>query len=183
MNGGPKVCQIWTLDRIREERVEEEGDCWLWLGALSGPGKTTPLMHFRNRLISAYSAVWLLKTGCEHVPEGMRFWRSCLGYRCVSPKHIKFGTHAQMKSDLAARGAYVCTPSRKAKITSSIRRERSKLKGGMAEAREIRASNDSEKILSERHGISISRIYRIKAGKAWRETVLPTASIFNMGGA
>lgn len=86
-----------------------------------------------------------------------------------------------IQADLQKRGAYVCTLSRKAKITATIRQRHTKLKGGMAEARQIRESDDSEKVLAERHGISISHVNRIRNGHAWRETVGP-ASIFSMGG-
>lgn len=183
MKGGPKYCQLWTLERLQQERTIEEGDCWLWQGGMSGPGLTTPTMTFRGKVMSTYAAVWLLKTGCEHVPKGMRLWRTCREMRCVNPKHIKFGSTQAMRDDLVKQGAYVCSPSRKARITAAVRSNHAKLKGSMEEARQIRNSNDSEKTLSDRHGISISRVNRIRNGKAWCETVLPTASIFSMGGA
>lgn len=178
-----RFCELWTLERLRDERCVEEGECWLWAGGMSGPGKTTPNMHFRGRVVPAYSAAWLLKTGCEHVPKGMRLWRTCMDHRCIAPKHIKLGTHADMKADLAARGAYVCSPTRKAKITATSRRTRAKLKGGLDAAREIRASEKNDSELAAEHGMCRSRIKQIRDGKAWRETVLPGASIFSMGGA
>lgn len=181
MSGGNKLCQLWTLDRIRDERCVEEGECWLWSGGLSGPNKTTPVMHFRGKVIQAYAATWLLSKRAVEVPKGKRLWRTCMDARCVNPKHIMCGTVAEMKTDLQKRGAYVCTLSRKAKITATIRQRHTKLKGGMAEARQIRESDDSEKVLAERHGISISHVNRIRNGHAWRETVGP-ASIFSMGG-
>lgn len=182
--GGPKYCQLWTLERLLQERAVEEGDCWLWQGGMSGPSLTTPTMQFRGKIMATYAAVWLLKTGCEHVPSGMRLWRTCGEMRCISPKHIKLGTKEQMRASLTSRGAYKFSPSRKAAVTARARANpNTKLKGGMDEARQIRNSTDSEKVLAARHGISISRVNRIRNGKAWCETVLPTASIFNMGAA
>jgi hypothetical protein len=179
---GPKVCQHWTLERIRDERCVEEGACWIWSGGMSGPGKDTPQMHWRGKVTPAYIVTWLLLKDRDSVPPGLSLWRGCRDKHCINPAHIKSGTKAEMRADLAAKGAYTCTPSRKARITATIRRTSSKIRG-MDEAREIRASDLSEAALSARHGISVSRINRIRNGKAWCETVIPQASIFSMGGA
>lgn len=178
---GPSFCKFWTLDAILAERVEEEGNCWLWMGAMSGPKSTTPTMWFRGRQTPAYAVTWMLSKGLCEVPKGLSLWRGCRNVRCISPACIKSGSPAQHRKWLTEQGAYVCTPARKAAITAKARKACAKLKGGMEEARAIRASDDTEKALSERHGISISRVNRIRNGKAWCETVLPGASIFSMG--
>lgn len=180
---GPKVCQHWTLERIRDERCVEEGACWLWSGGMGGPQKDTPNMHFRGKVQAAYVVTWLLLKERDSVPPGLSLWRGCRDKRCINPTHIKSGSMAEKMADLASKGAYVCSPSRKARITASIRKTGAKLARGMNEAREIRASELSDAELSERHGISISRVNRIRNGKAWCETVIPQASIFSMGGA
>ena len=181
--GGLQVCQHWTLERILDERCVEEGACWLWTGGMGGPGKDTPNMHWRGKVTPAYIVTWLLIKDRDSVPPGLSLWRGCRDKRCINPTHIKSGTKADKHADLASKGSYVCTPSRKARITATIRRTSSKLSGGMEAAREIRASELTETALAEIHGLSVSRISRIRNGKAWRETSIPQASIFSMGGA
>ncbi len=182
LNGKP-YCELLTLDRIHAERCVDEGECWIWQGAMSGTKKTTPSMQFRGRVQPAYVATYLLDRGLEAVPDGLGLWRSCLNLRCIHPKHVKAGTQAQKTKFLTLAGAYKCDPSRKAKITATARSRHAKLPGGMAEAREIRASDKSQAEISKDHGISISRVNRIRNGKAWRESVIPGASIFSMGEA
>jgi len=180
---GKTYCELLTLDRILAERCAEEGDCWVWLGSIGGPKKTTPNMQFRGKVQAAYVATYLLDRGLLAVPEGLLLWRGCMNLRCVNPKHIKAGTRAQKIDYLKQRGAYKCTPARKAQITASIRKNHAKLAGGMDEARQIRASDKTEAELSKDHGISISRVNRIRNGKAWRESVIPAASVFSMAEA
>lgn len=42
----------------------------------------------------------------------------------------------------------------------------------------IRSSDETLAVLSERHGVSLSHICRIRLGQAWRQTAAPAASVF-----
>lgn len=180
---GLKFCQLWTLDRIQQERCEEEGACWLWTGAMAGTKKETPAMWFRGKVIPAYTATWLLARRLDTVPEGLTLWRSCRNLRCVNPKCVMSGSNQKRMAYLKELGAFTCSPSRKAAVTAAARSGYAKLKGGLQEAREIRNSDLSDQDAARKHGISVSRINRIRNGKAWRETAIPQASIFSMGGS
>lgn len=180
---GKTYCELLTLDRILTERCEEEGECWVWTGSFGGAKKTRPTVYFRGQVVAAYLATYLLDRGLLSVPEGLLLWRGCMNLQCVNPQHIKAGTKAQKVDHLKKMGAFKCSPTRKAMVTVAARKSRSKLAGGMEEARLIRSSEKSEAELSKDHGISISRVNRIRNGKAWRESVIPAASIFSMAEA
>ncbi len=178
---GLKYCQLWTLDRIKEERCVEEGDCWLWSGAMSGVKKETPVMWFRGKVVQAYVATWMIARGLDVAPEGLTFWRSCRNMRCVNPECVLTGSKQKRMAFLADHGAFACSPSRKAAITIRARANSSKLEGGMQGAREIRASSLSDIDAARKYGVSVSCVNRIRNGKSWRETAVPHASIFSMG--
>ncbi|RZI79841.1 MAG: hypothetical protein EOP38_24285 [Rubrivivax sp.] len=180
LKGGPQYCQLWTLDRLRDERCVEEGNCWIWTGCMGGPEKTTPSMQFRGKVMPAYVATWLLAKGAEQVPKGLTLWRGCLQLRCINPACLKSGTAAKKREFLTNHGVYKCTPARRAAITKTARQKLTKLVGGLAEARVIRDSDDTQRVLAARHGISVSRVSRIQRNLAWTESV-SAASIFNLG--
>ncbi len=174
--------QPWTLERLRDERCEEEGECWLWLGGMGGSKQGTPQVSFRDVTVAAFRLSWMLSKQLDAVPKGLHLWRTCRQPRCINPACIKSGTAQQKFAFLAKTGAYAASPSRKAASTLAARRDRSKLKGGIQAAREIRASSESTQGLSERYGVCAQVVRCIRKGTAWRETVLPSASIFSMGG-
>lgn len=179
----PRMCKLKTLETIQADTIEE-GNCWLWQGGMGGPGQKTPIMQFRGKVRPAYVATWMLKTGAESVPDGLSIWRGCRSMRCINPGCLKTGTGEQMRAWLTRHGAYKLTPGRKAAVTARARANpNTKLKGGIAQAREIRTSNLTEKELSAQHGISVSRVNRIRNNRAWAETAIPQASIFSMGAA
>jgi hypothetical protein len=183
--GGRQFCELLTLERIRDERCTEEGECWIWNGAMGGPGKTTPNLHFRGKVQPAYVATYLLDRGLMTIPKGRVLWRGCRNMRCVNPACIKVGTRAQRTAYLANLGAYKCSPSRKAKVTAVKRATEAKLLGGMAEARAIRAEAGTrpQAEIAAAHGVSLSRVSQIISGRAWRESVIPGASVFSFGEA
>jgi hypothetical protein len=61
-------------------------------------------------------------------------------------------------------------------------RGRSSTKLTIEKAREIRASELSNAELSRIYNVAHSQISAIRRGQAWRE-MLPTASVFSLGGA
>lgn len=178
-----KLCRSWTLEAIQRERTEEEGNCWLWTGAMGGPKKETPNMWFKGKVKAAYVATWLLLKGLDEVPEGLSLWRGCQNMRCVNPHCLLTGSVAKKSAWLTAHGAYKASPARRAAITVRARASCARLSGGLDEARQIRQSTDSDPVIAARHGISVSRVNRIRNHKAWTESVIPTASIFSMGGS
>jgi hypothetical protein len=179
-NGGTPVASLADI----KARCVEVGECWEWQGAMSNARSPIAALvtqypkQPKTRAIRAGTHVlaWEAHTGKS--AAGKRVWRTCCNTLCVNPQHTRAGSQAQMSAWLASAGLCKRTPSAVASITRAKRATAAKLT--MEQAREIRASTDGVIALGERYGVNKSLISRIKAGKAWRETVL-ASSIFSMG--
>lgn len=176
-----RYCIVPTLEMLHA-RVIEEGNCWLWQGAMGGKKGATPLVRFRGRMVPAYVAVWLLRSHLQSVPEGLVIWRKCGNHRCISPDCIRIGSRRQFSTWAAASGVFASNPASLAAKVVANRAHHAKLADGMESARAIRASKLTTKELAQIHNVTERRITAIRRGEAWREGVIPQSSIFNMGG-
>lgn len=169
---GPSVrwCLVWTLDRIKGLCLEC-GDCWEWQGALMR--KRYPAIRYRGQNGSARRAVWDL--------SGRSLFRqsfivvTCGNEQCLNPAHLKQVTQGEHMKQLAAQGTQGGLV-RAANIAKTKRAQLGKIT--MDDARQIRASSETNKALAQRYGMSAERISRIRLGVAWREyTNNPFASL------
>ncbi len=90
------------LGRIHE-RCIEEGDCWIWQGAMSGSASLRPCVNwggktrYVRRLVSEMKGV---------IPPGFVAVATCGRERCVSPHCVKAVTNKRSKQMAAKRGAF-----------------------------------------------------------------------------
>ena len=179
-NGGTPVSNLQDI----LARCIEVGECWEWQGAMSN--QRSPIAALvtqypkrpkdRARRAGVHVLAWEARAG-QSIGDRM-VWRTCCTASCVNPKHLRAGTPGEMSAWRAEQGLCKRTPSAVASITKAKRATAAKLT--LEQAREIRASTEGVIALGERYGVNKSLISRIKAGRAWRETVGP-ASIFSMG--
>ena len=154
-------CLLWTLDMIRA-RCTECGDCWEWQRALSD-GRY-PTLRYKGRTVNARRAVYEL---AGHKLMGNSFIvTTCGNTRCLNPDHLKQVTQKTHLTRMAALGA-MSGPVRSAKIAAAKRAQAGKIT--LADARQIRSSDEPVKDLAERYGLSKDRVYRIRRGEAWRD--------------
>lgn len=165
-------------------RCIEVGECWEWQGAFSNsrsPAATIPTQYphqpgVRARRVGAHVLAW--EAANMKSSGSMMVYRTCFNKTCCNPAHLRRGTSAQMSEFLAKNGKCKRKPSAIASITRAKRQTQAKL--SMDQAREIRASTEGVVALADRYGVNKSLISRIKAGKAWRESVV-TSSVFSWG--
>lgn len=151
-----------SLEAIRANCVEE-GQCWLWQGAISHG--TTPTMRIdgSKRLVSVRRLVLELQ-GVSI--EKRKAFPTCGNHACVSPECVKPMTHAHMLARVAKRSGYAQNHARKAKIAAG-KRKHSPLTPELVA--EIRSSAESGHAIARRLGLSQSTVQAIRAHDSWRD--------------
>ena len=95
-----------TLERW-EEKIVIEGDCWIWIGAVSGrgykEGKGYPKLLIGSRKDGSRKIAGAHRLSYEHfigkIPDGYQLdhvlSRGCTSTRCVNPLHLEPVTNAE----------------------------------------------------------------------------------------
>lgn len=119
--------------------------CWIWTGAIaSGTGYgQAHVGEIPRRKIGAHRALYELHRG--PIPAGLALDHLCRVRSCVNPDHLEPVTRAENDR----RGAAT-------KLTEDA-------------VRAILTSNDSEKVLAARFGVSVPTIYNIRARRIWKD--------------
>ncbi|WP_315125266.1 hypothetical protein [Comamonas antarctica] len=152
-----------TLDDIKA-RCVEEGDCWIWQGAVSDAGY--PIMKRYGGPCLLVRRVAIALAGREPKPR-QPVACTCDDKRCVAPAHLKLSTWSKVGKTAAAKGSY-SGKARCAKVSAG-RRANGNLKLNAEIARTIRESVESGPVLSARYGVNRSLINAIKRGDIWKE--------------
>lgn len=153
--------------------VDPATDCWNWLGKLNAKGygriaggidgvRYAP----KGQTILAHRASWIIHFG--PIPDsdsahGTVIMHRCDNPRCVNPLHLVLGTQAENVADMIAKGRKVAGEWQKRK---GIAHFRSAIKDQSA-IEEIRNTVRQTKALSEKYGVHVSTIYRIRNGKTY----------------
>jgi hypothetical protein len=144
-------------------RTVEEGDCRIWLGALSGQ---YPYCRHGGEMMPVRKAIVLI-TGMHMIPRARYFVAKCGNNRCIEASHIVQRTIEQHLS-LAGKRSHKSAMSavRREKILAKAR-ARSKINFDIA--REIRAGAEPATVMGARYGVGPSTACAIRRGDSWQE--------------
>ena len=157
------------LDYIRL-RCVEDGDCWLWQGALNSTGH--PIMKYPGRPCSTVRRLVMEAAGDPPAPRQPTV-NTCGDPLCVSPAHTAKSTIQKVGKEAAKRGAF-SRLDRRMKIAAT-RRKTAKLT--IEKANEIRHSSEGIKELAERYSVNPSFIKAIRRGDVWRDYSNPITQL------
>lgn len=151
--------RLTDLDSVRARcEVEPESGCWLWLGAMKD-GR--PYGHMPGRQIAVRRFVWDQVHPDRPVADDQVVRAKCGRVECVAPGHMK----AQRRKTLAQENARLKMSQHSRVAMTLSARARSKITADVA--REILHSNDTERALAARFGISRVTVGRIRRGERW----------------
>ncbi len=153
------------LNKIKS-RCVEDGDCWVWQGALAGNG--TPKMHVATEKGAKKqdSVRRVVAKALDKNIDGKVVTSACGNRRCVCPDHVLVATKRQLGVLNAERTGYAQNPVRCEKIAMHARQTRAKLTPEMVA--EIR-SMPSARLAAETMGINKTVATEIRSFKRWKE--------------
>jgi hypothetical protein len=132
-------------------------ECWPWVGHRNklGYGRFT---YVRGETQQATRIAWLLWHG-SLPPDNLQVCHACDNPPCVNPHHLWLGTGKENMQDMSLKGRHNPNPRRgelsnKSKLTAD-------------DALAIYHSEEPNRTLADRYGVSPTAIYWIKAGKNW----------------
>lgn len=155
-----------TVEAIREKCVEE-GDCWLWQGAMSHGTRPVARLDGTRKLVGVRRLMLEL---CGIEPGRNKVFPTCGNQACLNHEHLKPMTHAAMLKRVAAQTGYAQSVTRNAKIAAG-KRKHSPITPELVE--EIRSSPESGRAVARRMGLCQSTVQAIRAHDSWRDYANP----------
>ncbi len=163
-----KPHQPITLEMI-QARTVEEGECWIWQGALSHgqPAlnwnrKTTNVRRYMAENVMGLKVKGRLASTC------------CGNGACVAPHHVSIKTRKQLQTATARNTRYGDNLARKIKLAEAAR-SRSKLT--LEIAQQIREAEGPQRAIAKRFGVAFDTVNKIKNGVTWRDYSSPWAGL------
>lgn len=139
------------------DRCIEEGDCWIWQGAVAGRSKK-PCVNWGG---TKYVSRVVYEAGHGPIPGDMVVSNRCHNVLCVSPTCQIMITNQRSRERAAARGAYN-NPARIRKLALA-KRAKSWITDEMVA--QIRAA-DTGTIAHKETGVSLGHVKAIRRGTA-----------------
>ena len=140
---------------------EPNSGCWLWLGPYVTRGYGMLNLGKRRHRIYAHRQMLILAQPTSDTT--LHACHRCDVPSCINPDHLFWGTQADNIRDAKTKGRISAPP------VSSPGMKSYKL--SEEQAREIRASTGSTKIVAARYGVSTQTVRRVRSGDSWRHLI------------
>lgn len=151
------------------DRCHEDGDCLVWPGACNNGH---PGVRIKGKNMLVRRVLWAATHG--PIPPGHIVHMTCNTPRCVNPEHIELTTYQCLGKKLGALGV-MSGPVRSAAIARTKRKTHAKLTD--AAVHDIRNSDETVQVLSQRYGVARAHISKVRLYKAWRDFSSPFAGL------
>lgn len=139
--------RFWEKVKI----IDDKDSCWEWQAGCFSRGYGA--FRFKGKLCRAHRVSYKLVFG--EIPDGMDVLHSCDNKKCVRPKHLFPGSHADNMKDMAAKN----------RSLFGNKNPMSKL--AEDDVREIRQTDLSRQQAAEKWGVSPQCISQIWARETW----------------
>lgn len=160
------------------EKVDRSGGpdaCWPWTGSRkeSGHGEVGSGGR-RGRILKAHRVAWELAYG--PIPEGMKVCHKCDNPPCCNPTHLFLGTQADNMADMARKGranrtSRLLGDAHPLRINPHLAARGERVGGARlteADVCLILSSNESQRALARRFGVSRRTVAFVQQRKTWR---------------
>lgn len=135
-------------------KINKTETCWIWVGALDRLGYGN--FWFKGKNWLAHRIAYLLYTG--PILNGLHVLHNCDTRRCVNPKHLRLGTHAENMQDKVFRGR-----SKRGSLAKTAKYTETQI----IEVFELREQGLKHREISAKTGIPMGLIGNVLTGKHW----------------
>lgn len=149
--------------------VRQPDECWVWTAGRQPNGYGQ--FRLNGRSLGAHRLLWRMEHG--PIPAGLYVCHHCDNPPCVNPNHLYLGTPSRNTADAYARGRI--TPATGERHGSRTHPEAlvrgSAVRGAKlteAQAREILASSEGQRVLAKRFGVDHATVSSIKCRVNWK---------------
>jgi hypothetical protein len=150
-----------VIDLQKRCMVDEDTDCWIWLGATAGTGARGARPQGQawfpalRRTVTLGTIIGYLSTG-NAPAKGQRWVCMCETHDCANPRHRERGTHSQAMTGLKRSRAATLKMQATKRAQSTLSEQ---------DVLQIRLSTEPLRELAERHGKSVSYLGRVRSGE------------------
>jgi hypothetical protein len=158
--------------------VDEDTGCWHWrMACNNGSPRVRVTVNGKSEMMAGRRAAYMLAYK-KAIPSGYKVFRAahCKSLDCLSPEHVRAGTKKQEGEVIAKTGRAAGSLQR---IVAGQIASRKRAKLTLEQVREIRASDETQKVKAKRYGVTEKMIHLIETGQRWKEMALPTADVFS----
>lgn len=155
--------------QIIHAKCTEEGDCWLWHGAMHGGA---PVLRAGRQMMSVrrYIAIEIQK----RVVGTLLASTECGNAQCCAPDHIAMLTRKQLNQRVTQRTRHQSQLHRNHKLSMSKRGQSPLTADQVAE---IRMSTLQGRPLARKYGVALDTVQNIRNGRTWRDYASPFAGL------
>jgi hypothetical protein len=141
-------------------RTEPDGDCLLWTSTVGGSGY--PIIRYAQKTRTVRAMIGVMYGKSKR--KGDVYTTICKNKRCLAKDHLR-AVSRKVLMETMDKSCYN-NPVRSARISEQSRK-RGKLTQEQADL--IRLSPDTQRVLSERYGVSKRVVWEIKRGIRWKD--------------
>lgn len=142
--------------------VCREGDCWLWLGAVTTAGYGT--VSYKGTQWDAHRLSYTFAHG--PIPTGLDVRHACDTPRCIAPLHLSVGTHQDNMDDMVSRR----------RSNFGERHHASRLTWAIVDEIRTRvAAGETQTALAREFGVTFQQVSKIVRGQNWKRELAETA--------
>jgi hypothetical protein len=157
------------IEVIRAKSIEE-GDCWLWQGALN---QGVPVVRHAGQIINVRRYI------AQHLHgkavQGKLASTTCRNPQCCAPEHVDLITRKQLQIRTTKRTRHQSRASRNEKLAARARARSSALDQEAVAA--IRASDLTGRELAEQYGVALSTVQHARNYRSWKDYRSPFAGL------
>lgn len=157
------------IEVIRAKTIEE-GDCWLWQGALN---QGVPVVRHAGQIINVRRFI------AQHLQgkavQGKLASTTCRNPQCCAPDHVDLITRKQLQIRTTKQTRHQSRPSRNEKLAAQARARSSVLNHEAVAA--IRSSDRPGRELAEQYGVALSTVQHARNYRSWKDYRSPFAGL------